>query len=243
MKFVFTFLLSFFWITQSGSAAPTADQLMGRLDELYRFDSSTAKLTMTITTPNWIRSLKLESWSLGQKKMFIRILSPARDAGVTTLRVDKNMWNFFPKIDKVIQVPPSMMMGSWMGSDFTNDDLVRETSYKDEYDATVSEEAGLLKLTTTPKPNVATVWGKVVTTFDPKNLIPLGQDFFDENGQLVRTMSFSDLKNFDGKMLPSKMTLVPKEKVGHKTEVLYEELKFTKVSEDVFTLKNLRTTR
>ena len=100
--------------------------IIKKVDELYRADSSYAEMEMTIVTPNWERTLKLEAWSEGMDKTFITILEPKKDKGITTLRVDNEMWNFFPKINKVMKVPPSMMMGSWMGSDFTNDDLVKD---------------------------------------------------------------------------------------------------------------------
>jgi outer membrane lipoprotein-sorting protein len=107
--------------------------LLKKIDELYRSDNSISTMKMSIITPNWQRTLEMQSWTIGMNDTFIRILSPKKDRGVATLKKGREMWNYFPKINKVIKVPPSMMMGSWMGSDFTNDDLVREVSLVKEY--------------------------------------------------------------------------------------------------------------
>lgn len=151
------------------------------------------------------------------------------------------MWNYFPKIRKVIKVPPSMMMGSWMGSDFTNDDLVREVSLAKEYNVSLSSSQAVHTLTLIPKQNTVTVWGKIIATVDSKTLLPIKQTYFDEDGQAMREMVFSENKNFDGKLLPSVMVLTPLNKTKQYTKMTYDSLSFnTDIKADVFTLRNLK---
>lgn len=215
--------------------------LLERIDNLYRLDSSEATITMEVKTENWQRSMTMEAWSKGMDYTLVRILSPKKEKGISTLKRDTQMWNYFPKIRKVIKVPPSMMMGSWMGSDFTNDDLVREVSLAKEYNVSLSSTQAIHTLTLIPKQNTVTVWGKIIATVDSKTLLPIKQTYFDEDGQAMREMVFSENKNFDGKLLPSVMVLTPLNKTKQYTKMTYDSLSFnTDIKADVFTLRNLK---
>jgi outer membrane lipoprotein-sorting protein len=169
------------------------------------------------------------------------VLSPRKDRGVATLKIDKEMWNYFPKINKVIKVPPSMMMGSWMGSDFTNDDLVREVSLVKEYDVSKKVEGENYRLTLIPKDNTVTVWGKIEFIVNQQTLLPMEQSYFNEKGEKVRSMAFSDIRDFNGKKMPAIMTMIPLNKSGHKTVIEYVEAEFdSELGDNIFTLRNLQ---
>lgn len=223
------------------TANEEAVALLTKIDELYRSDSSISTMKMQIVTPNWERTLEMQSWTIGMDDTFIRILSPKKDQGVATLKKDREMWNYFPKINKVIKVPPSMMMGSWMGSDFTNDDLVREVSLVKEYHVEKEDFEGKHKLTLTPKESTVTVWGRIEILVEKESLLPVEQRYFNDKGEKVRSMYFSDIKTFSGKRLPSKMSMVPHNKEHHKTVIEYVELTFdTEIDDSIFTLRNLK---
>ena len=215
--------------------------LLKKMDELFRSKSSSATMKMQIITPNWQRSLTMQSWTLGMDDTFIRVLSPKKDRGVATLKKGKEMWNFFPKINKVIKVPPSMMMGSWMGSDFTNDDLVREVSLVEEYHVEKHNDGDNYRLILLPKKNTVTVWGKIEIVVNQQSLLPLEQSYFNEKGDKVRTMLFSDIRDFSGKKMPAIMTMMPLNKTGYKTVVEYVEAEFNlEIGDNIFTLRNLQ---
>lgn len=225
------------------TAASEADAvaLVKKIDELYRSQSSQSSMTMEIVTPNWQRTLALEAWTRGMDDTFIRVLSPKKDRGVATLKLDREMWNYFPKINKVIKVPPSMMMGSWMGSDFTNDDLVREVSLVEEYHVTLDDSGEHHVLTLVPKAQTVTVWAKIVISVTKDTSLPLDETFFNEKGEAVRVMTFTEIKTFSGREMPSVMTMTPLNKSGHKTVVRYEQLQLdVSVEDDIFTLRNLQ---
>lgn len=216
-------------------------ELLKKVDELYRSESSTAIMSMQIVTANWSRTLEMQAWSIGMDDTFIRILSPKKDRGVATLKIGREMWNYFPKINKVIKVPPSMMMGSWMGSDFTNDDLVRESSLVQEYNVALDDDAEHHQLTLLPKQQTATVWGKIEVLIDKVSLLPIEQSYFNERGEKIRVMRFSDIKRFSGRDIPATMTMTPLNKPGQKTVVHYQQLELdVEIDEDVFTLRNLK---
>lgn len=223
-------------------AEDDAATLLKKMDELFRSKSSTSIMKMKIITPNWQRTLEMQSWTRGMDDTFIRVLSPRKDRGVATLKIDKEMWNYFPKINKVIKVPPSMMMGSWMGSDFTNDDLVREVSLVEEYKVSKRVENDNYRLTLIPKQETVTVWGKVEIVVNQKTLLPLEQSYFNEKGDKVRVMTFSDIRSFSGREIPAVMTMTPLNKSGYKTVIEYVEAEFdVDVADNIFTLRNLQT--
>ena len=164
------------------------------MEKLYRGKSSEVSLTMPVETPQYSRSLEIFGQTLGKERAIFRIISPKKDKGITTLRRDKEMWNFFPKINKVIKVPPSMMMGSWMGSDFTNDDLVQETKLVEEYDLELIMDSETFLIILTPKEETISLWGKIDYLVQKDPLLPLKQSFFDDYGKKVRELVYKDPK-------------------------------------------------
>lgn len=169
--------------------------ILDKMDRVYRADSSEFEMEMEIVTPDWKRTMKMKAWSEGMKKTFITILSPSKDKGIGTLKVDTDMWNYFPKVNKVMKVPPSMMMGSWMGSDFTNDDLVKETTFLDDHTAKLLEstEKDIIVIELKPKESAASVWGKIIAKVRKSDYLPVSQDYYDEKGVKTRTITFSNI--------------------------------------------------
>jgi hypothetical protein len=240
MKFV-SFLLLF--VPLMAVADRDAKSLIDEMEALYRGESSKATLTMKVETPQYSRTMQMESSSVGQQDAFIRILSPKKDRGISTLKLDKEMWNFFPKINKVIKVPPSMMMGSWMGSDFTNDDLVKQTTLTQEYDLQLTETLTEYNITLLPREQTVTVWGRIDYIVNKEHLVPVNQNFYDDEGIMIRKMVFSELKDFGGRIMPSVMEMIPLNKEGHRTVIIYDNLEFdpADVDESTFTLRHLKS--
>jgi len=236
-------------LAQSAAAQrPDIEKVVNAIDQMYRHDSSHTIMEMEIHTPHWSRTLKLEAWSEGMDKTFIRILQPQKERGMGTLRIDNEMWNYLPKTNKVMKIPPSMMMSSWMGSDFKNNDLVKEFTFTEDYtfEYVQPEDAkeSLLYVKCTPKPGKPIVWGHVLVAVDAQTLIPEWEKYYDEHGELMRIMYFKEVEDFDGKQLPSIMELVPQTKEGHKTVLHYIEAEFDiRITERIFNLRNLRTFR
>ncbi len=241
--------LPFFFISislsQPKQAENQAESIVRKVDELYRASTSEAQVEMEIITPHWQRTLKMNVWSQGMDKTFIRILEPKKEQGIATLRIGNEMWNFLPKTNKVLKIPPSMMMSSWMGSDFTNDDLVKEFTFLDSYDfqMTVPEhpQEGELYVKCTPKQGIPVVWGYIVVAVKGGNFLPLWQKYYDEKGKLMREMWFKEVKTFGTREIPSVMELIPTTKQGNKTVLRYIEARFdVPMDKEIFTLRNLR---
>lgn len=176
----------------------------------------------------------------------MRILEPKKERGMATLKIDKEMWNYLPKTNKVMKIPPSMMMGSWMGSDFTNDDLVKESSLFDDYTFELirpeSAIDSLLYINCIPREDLAVVWGNIVIIVRDSDYLPVRQEYYDEKGRLMRVMYYSDVKKMGGRMIPSVLEMVPQTKEGYKTVIRYLKAEFNlELDEDTFTLRNLRS--
>lgn len=231
-------------LTQPVSASDDrASEIINAVEQLYRGESSESTITMQVETPQYQRTLTMSGQSMGKEMAFFRILSPKKDRGVTTLKRNQEMWNFFPKINKVIKVPPSMMMGSWMGSDFTNDDLVKETQLVDSYDLTLEESDTEYLVTLLPREQTVTVWGKIDYVISKSPLLPLAQIFYDDDGEKVRELTFKDPKEYDGRLMPSVLEMTPLNKQGHKTRIIYEDIKFSPddINEKTFSMRNLKS--
>jgi len=230
------------------AAEPDIDAIIQKMDDLYRSNSSHAHMEMQVVTAHWQRTLTMEAWTEGTDKTFIRVLSPQKEQGVGTLRLSREMWNYLPKVNKVVKVPPSMMASSWMGSDFTNDDLVSEVTLKEDYDVTFTTvdapEAGTLYLKAVPHEGVPVVWGYYILAVTDKDYLPVWEKYYDDKGRLMRTARFSGVKTFSKRTLPTVMEMIPEgeDKKGNKTVITYTDIEFdVPIGADVFTLRNLRS--
>lgn len=217
----------------------TVADLSRFLDDLYRSGSSSSKMTMTVVTPDYQRTLSLESWTLGSDYSLVRILAPRKEMGIATLKRKRDMWNWLPKINKLVRVPPSMMMGSWMGSDLTNDDLMRDSSWERDFTAErVADQNGLVVVVYTTRPEATISWQKVITYFDAALKLPVKQEFYDEKGRLARRMTFDQVRVMDGKRIPSRILLEPVLEKGRHTEIIYDEMDFDLALEESFFSQN-----
>ena len=245
-----TILLLIFFVTfvivQTVQASDAeVEEIIKHIDQLYRSKTSQAAMEMQIVTPNWERTLAMTVWTKGTDKTFIRITAPKKEKDVTTLRIGKEMWNYLPKVNKTFKISPSMMMGSWMGSDFTNDDLVRESSLIDDYSYKLitPEQASpeLIYIELIPKEDSPIVWGKVVSAVRSSDYLPVWQHFYDEKEKLMRVLNYKDIKSFGSKTIPSVMEMIPQNKEGHKTVVRFLKAEFdSEIDDKIFTRRNLQ---
>lgn len=224
----------------------TAKEIVEKADQKLRGESSYAEVKMTIVRPTWTREVTMKSWSLGNKYSLILITAPPRDKGAAFLKRGNEIWNWQPTIDRTIKMPPSMMSQSWMGSDFTNDDLVRESSTVTDYDhKKIGSETingrECYKLELTPKEGAPVVWGKVLLWIDKKEFMQMKVEFYDEDDFLVNTMYGKNVKTLGGKILPGTMEVIPADKPEQKTVLEYLELQFDiKVNEGFFSIANMK---
>lgn len=229
-------VLNIFSLTISGQ---TAHEIIKKSDELVRGESSFADITMKVIKPEWTREFSMKTWSKGKDYSLVYITAPAKDKGAVTLMRKKEVWNYLPSVDKTIKIPSSMMTQSWMGSDFTNDDMVKQSSILEDYtqdiigDSTIENKV-CWKIKLTPKEDAAVVWGKIIMFISKEGFFQIESQFYDEDGVKIKVMKSSAIKNVGNRILPSMMEMIPLDKPGNKTVFIYHSAKFNEPVDDSF---------
>jgi outer membrane lipoprotein-sorting protein len=226
-----------------------AKEIIKKSDELMKGKSSYAEVEMQIIKTDWERTFGMKMWALEPDYAIIYITKPARDKGTVTLKRKKEVWNWIPAAQKVIKIPPSMMLQSWMGSDFTNDDLVKESSVINDYTHTLIgeekfEDYDCYKIESVPKPDAGVVWGKLITWIAKEHYFQLKTEFYDEDGFLVKTYLGSDIKIMGGRLIPAHWEMLPVDRPGEKTTFTYSDVQFNiDINESFFSEKNMKRVR
>ena len=236
--------------TAHGTAQdPGAKEIVERARDLLQGNSNYSEVTMTIERPKWTRTLGFKSWMKGTDYALIYITKPPKEEGQVFLKRQDEMWNWMPSIDRMIKIPPSMMMQSWMGSDFTNDDLVKESSRVKDYNHTIvgEEKTGgydCYKIEMIPHEDAPVVWGKIHTWISKNEYFTLKNEFYDEDGELVNIETLSRIRDVGDRTIPTKFELVPVDKDGHKTTMLFDEIKFgIDIKDSFFSIQNMKRIR
>ena len=248
MKRALTCLLLLCAVPAARGAEMTAYDLVDQSNKALRGQSSHSRITMTITTPKWERTLSIEGWNQGRDKALMRIHGPAKERGNGTLKIGKEIWNWLPSVERVIKIPPSMMQASWMGSDFTYEDMVKADSIVKDYTHKIVEKSAegsrvVYKIVAAPKPEAPVVWGTVVLIVGVEDgrVIPVKEEDFSERGEHMRTLEFSDVKTMGGRRIPTRLECRPLRKPENKTVITYQQFDVdVPFGKDFFGLSNLQ---
>jgi outer membrane lipoprotein-sorting protein len=227
--------------------AQDAREIIKMADEKMQGEiSSQSTMTMTIVRPTWERVITFKSWTKGRDYTLALITSPAREEGQTFLKRGNEMWNWNPTINRLIKLPPSMMSQGWMGSDFSNDDLLKESSIVVDYNHTIVGEEDIdgrscYKIELVPLEDAAVVWGRILKWVSKDDYLQMKSEYFDEDNYLIKTELAHDIKIMDGRLLPSKFELIPEEEEGNKTMVVLDEVLFNKpIPDGFFSQQNMK---
>lgn len=246
-RIVHLFILSIFLLFDSAVWGQDAYAIVKKADDKMRGASSVVEMTIRTIRPSWSRSMDLKAWMKGKDYSMILIQSPVKDKGIVFLKRKKEVWNWMPVLERNIKLPPSMMSQSWMGTDFTNDDLVKESSILVDYTHritgdTVVDGRTCFIIEMMPKPEAAVVWSKLIVCIDKKDFLELHSRFYDEEGNLMNIMNAFDVKTMDGRLIPTRFEMIPVEKKNQRTEMIYRSIRFNVPLEDgFFTTENMRS--
>ena len=239
------FIFFFYSHTASAQELP-ATEIVNKAYNIMQGKSSYSEITMHIVRPKWDRTLSFKAWSRGTKYSMIYITAPAKEKGQVFLKRDKEMWDWLPSIGRTIKIPSSMMMQSWMGSDMTNDDLVKESSIVEDYTQRIIGKETLdnydcYKIELIPKEEAAVVWGKVYTWITKKGFLTLKNEYYDEDGYLINTEHLSKIKNVGDRTIPTFFEMIPEDKPGNKTTMEFTHIRFNiPISDDFFSQQNMK---
>ena len=216
--------------------AQTAEDIIKKVDDNQRGKNVYMQMDMSITSQGHKRTMKMKTWAQGNKKSFVKTIYPPKDRGITFLSLDNQMWQYVPKIERIIKIPPSMMLQNWMGSDITNDDMVKQSSLVDDYDAKILKKEGdYVTIELIPKEDAAVVWGKIVSKINTKTYTGMKDIFYDEDGLEVRVFSYEKVKKFGKYYTPTYWKITPSDKKGQFTEIIIKDVKYdSDISEQYF---------
>jgi len=229
---------------------PGATEIVKKADEKMRGEkSSESTMTMQIIRPSWTRSVSFKTWTLGTDYSLVLITAPAKEKGQAFLKRRNEMWNWNPQINRIIKLPPSMLAQGWMGSDFTNDDMLNQSSIVVDYTHAISGSESIsgrdcYRISLIPKEDAPVVWGRVVLWISKSDYLQLKAEYYDEDDLLMKTETASDIKNLGGRMIPARFELVPADRKGNITVVTVDAVKFNvPIAESYFSQQNMQKIR
>lgn len=244
---LFVCLLPFFAHCQKEM---TASEIVTKANERMKGESSGfSAVTMDIIRPAWSRSISFKSWSKTTEFSLSLVTAPKKEEGQSFLKRGKEMWSWNPTINRMIKLPPSMMSQGWMGSDYTNDDLLNEASIVTDYQHKLlsSEKVGDKKcyiVELTPKESAAVVWGKVVMWISKEDFLQMKTEFYDEDSKLVKTQTAFDIRKMGGRIIPTRIELIPSDKPGNKTVIKLESIEFNRpIPDQFFSQQNMKSVK
>ncbi|HSH50348.1 MAG TPA: outer membrane lipoprotein-sorting protein [Bacteroidales bacterium] len=243
-------LITFMLFIVLPSLAQNATEIVKKADEKWNGEkSSHSKMTMKVVRPTWERTIEFKSWTLGRDYALTLITSPSKEKGQTFLKRETEMWNWMPTISRMIKLPPSMMFDGWMGSDYTNDDILKESSMVVDYTHKIKGSETIdgwrcWEIEMTPQEDAAVVWEKVIRWISKDEYMMMKSEYYDEYGDLVKTEFASDVKMMDNRKIPTKIEVVPSDKDNQKTVVIITNIKFNiDINESFFSQQNMKKVR
>jgi outer membrane lipoprotein-sorting protein len=246
MTFRFIILMILALTNSLNAFSQNALEIVKKADDKMRGKTLQAEMVIITSRPTWSREMGVKTWMKEKEYAMILIQSPAKDKGTVFLKRGKEVWNWLPTLERSIKLPPSMMSQSWMGTDFTNDDLVKESSIVEDYNHTLLGDTLLnnkpcFLIQMIPKPETAVVWGKIILCIDKQDYLELYTKFYDEDGMLVNIMIAHDIKEMDGRVIPTRVEMIPIEKKNQKTEIIYKKMLFNRsIDDSFFTLSRMK---
>ncbi len=241
------FFLTLIMVTGVFGQNPKA--IMQRMEDNIRGDASYTEMTMETVRPRYTREISMKSWSLGDDFALILVTAPARDEGTSFLKRKNEIWNYVPNIDRTVKMPPSMMSQSWMGSDFTNDDLVRGVSTIDDFDHTLVGTETIdgvesYKIEMIPHPETPVAYEKIIRWVSKGSYLPVRVENYDDRDELVSTINFREVETLGGRDYPTVMEMIPHDKEGHKTIITTHKADFDiDLNQNFFSQENMRRVR
>ncbi|MGY0615488.1 outer membrane lipoprotein-sorting protein [Vibrio sp. FJH11] len=244
-----TFIILLCLVTSPLSLAKTAFEIVQKSDQMMRGKSSYSEATMDIIRPEWKRSMTMKSWTKGTELSLVLVTAPAKDKGSVSLKRYREMWNWVPSIERIIKIAPSMLSQSWMGSDFTNDDLINQSSIVVDYQHTLMGEDTfegdkVWKIDAVAKPDAPVVWNKISLWISQSTFLQRRIEFYDEFDDLVNVMTTFDIKTLGGRNVATRMEMQPLEKPGNKTVLTTHQAQFDfKIDDDFFSQQQMKSLR
>lgn len=229
--------------------AQNAQEIVRQSEQTMRGESSVGEMEMKIMRPSWERTISFKTWTMGNDYSMTLVTGPAKEEGKTFLKRENELWQYDPTINRMFKLPPSMMSQGWMGSDFSNDDIIKETSLARDYTHSILgtetiDGHSAWKIELTPKANAAVVWGKMIVWIEKQDYLQLKAEYYDEDDYLIKTETASDIQTMDGRRIPTHFVIVPAGEEGNETIMNIETIDFNiNIDQSFFSQQNMKRLR
>jgi outer membrane lipoprotein-sorting protein len=249
MKFYKTMAVLLGFSVAVQAQPPTAKEIIKKAYDLMQGETNESMMTMTIVRPTWQRAISFHTWAKGSDFSLALVTDPAKEKGQTFLKRKNEIWNWVPNIQRMIKLPPSMMTQGWMGSDFSNDDLLKESSIVKDYSHTlmgteIVNEVECYKIKLIPNAEAAVVWGSIIKWISKIQYFQIKSEYFDEDNILVKTESASEIKKMGDREIPTHFELIPADKPGNITTLVINKAIFNQpINDSFFSQQNMKTIR
>ena len=249
MKTTATLFILLMFFSNMTARSQNAKEIVRKAEQNMRGESSEGEMEMKIIRPSWERTISFKTWTLSRDFSMTLVLSPAKEKGKTFLKRQSELWQYDPTINRMIKLPPSMMSQGWMGSDFSNDDIIKESSLSEDYDHTILDSETLDELETwkielIPKEDAAVVWGKMILWIEKQDHLQLKSEYYDVDDYLIKTETGSDVREMDGRRIPTRFTITPADEPGNKTIMIIHSIEFnTGIEKSFFSQQNMKRLR
>ena len=226
--------------------AQDATEIVQKAEEKMRGESSRGEMQMRIIRPSWERTISFETWSKGTQYSMTLVTAPAKEEGQTFLKRQNELWQYDPTINRMIKLPSSMMSQGWMGSDFSNDDILKEFSLSTDYNHKILAEETIdgtevYKIELLPKEDAAVVWGKIIMWISKDEFLQLKSEYYDVDDYLIKTETASDIKTMDDRVVPTYFEIIPADEEGNKTVLIMEDMEFDiEIDNRFFSQQNMK---
>jgi outer membrane lipoprotein-sorting protein len=247
--FSFLILLLMLVLNANAQNQLTATEIITKADEKVRGKTNHTVIDMEIIRPTWKRSISMKAWGRGLDYSMTYITAPAKEKGQVFMKRKTEMWNWMPTIGRMIKIPASMMSQGWMGSDYTNDDILKESSMIVDYEHKLDKEETIegfdcYKIQMSPNAEAAVIWSKVYKWVTKDEFIQIKSEYYDEDDDLVKSDFAYEFKKMDGRLIPTRIEIVPADDSGKKTVLYIKEIQFDiDLPESYFSQQNMKRIR
>ncbi len=224
---------------------PTVEEILDRMDAQMTFDSRSSVSRMLIITPEETREKQFRSFARGQEDALLVFDKPRRDAGTKFLKLEGQMWIYFPRTEKTVKLSGHLLRQSMLGSDFSYEDMTENRKMLDDYDGELLDDEDLggepcyvihLKEKERGMSYPERRYWVAKSTF-----LPVREERYAKSGRLLKVARFEDVRQFEDRAYPARIIMEDKLKEGSRTEVVLDEIRFKiPEPEGVFDRRNLR---
>ncbi|MEK6793230.1 MAG: outer membrane lipoprotein-sorting protein [Spirochaetota bacterium] len=224
--------------------AVTGEEILARMDGNRVYKTVTCTAMMRITQGKEVRTKKMFMKGIGETKAIVKFTNP-EDEGTKYLKLNKDMWIYFPEDQETVKISGHMLKEGMMGSDISYEDALESDTLTTKYAISISGEenaGGRACYVLTLDAKVKDVpYEKRKMWVDKETFVGWKQEMYAKSGKLLKESRTLKVETIGGRIYPVKVEMVNKLRKDTKTEFEQTDLVFdTPMNESEFTVRYLQ---